>query len=73
MMSRLFPLNEHPLERVVRVGLGLAILSLAFVGPQTAWAYLGAVPVVTGFLGSCPVYTLFGVSTCPHNARRKTT
>jgi len=61
----LFPKNEHQLERVARVILGLGVLSLAFVGPQTAWGYLGAVPLLTGLLGSCPVYTLLGVSTCP--------
>lgn len=73
MTGRLFPRNEHSVERVVRVGLGLAILSLAFVGPQTAWAYFGVVPVVTGLLGSCPLYTLLGISTCPHDPRQKTT
>ncbi|MBK7861283.1 MAG: DUF2892 domain-containing protein [Archangiaceae bacterium] len=61
---KLFPRNEHTVERVIRVVLGLAIISLFFVGPQTPWALLGLVPLVTGALGSCPVYTLFGVSTC---------
>ena len=73
MIGRLFPRNEHVVERVVRVGLGLAILSLAFVGPQTAWGYLGVVPIVTGLIGSCPLYTLLGISTCPYNPRQKTT
>lgn len=60
----LLPVNEHPVERVLRVVAGLAILSLAFVGPKTPWGYLGLVPLVTGLLGSCPLYTLFGISTC---------
>lgn len=60
----LFPKNEHKVERVIRVALGLGILSLFFVGPQTPWALLGLVPLVTGVLGSCPLYTLFGISTC---------
>ncbi|MGE3171524.1 MAG: DUF2892 domain-containing protein [Planctomycetota bacterium] len=62
---RLFPANEHPAERVVRIALGLGLISLAFVGPQTAWGWLGLVPLATGLLGSCPLYTLFGISTCP--------
>jgi hypothetical protein len=70
---KLFPVNEHPIERVVRVALGLAVLSLSFVGPQTAWGYLGVVPLVTGVLGSCPAYTLLGISTCPYTPSRKTT
>lgn len=65
MLSRLFPTNEHPIERVVRLVLGLGVLSLTFVGPKTPWGLLGIVPILTGALGSCPLYTLFGVSTCP--------
>lgn len=64
-MARLFPRNEHPMERMVRVVAGLAIVSLYFVGPRTPWALLGLVPVATGLLGSCPLYTVLGLSTCP--------
>lgn len=60
----LFPKNEHKIERVIRVAVGLGVLSLAFVGPATPWAFLGIVPLATGLLGSCPLYTLFGISTC---------
>jgi hypothetical protein len=51
-------------ERMVRIAAGLAILSLAFVGPESPWAYLGVVPLLTGFVGWCPPYALFGISTC---------
>jgi len=51
-------------ERIIRIIAGLAILSLAFVGPQSAWAYLGIVPLATGVIGWCPPYALFGFSTC---------
>ena len=64
-MTTLFPNNEHTVDRALRVIVGLAALSLAFIGPHTAWGYLGLVPLVTGLLGSCPLYTLLGVSTCP--------
>jgi Protein of unknown function (DUF2892) len=64
-MTSLLPTNEHPVERALRVILGLGVLSLAFVGPKTPWGYLGLVPLATGLLGSCPLYTLFGWSTCP--------
>lgn len=63
-MNKLFPANEHPIERVLRVVIGVAILSLAFVGPKTPWAWFGVLPIVTGLVGSCPLYTLFGISTC---------
>ncbi len=64
MMSKLFPNNEHKVERAIRVVLGVALLSLTFVGPKTMWGLIGLVPLVTGLLGSCPIYTLTGVSTC---------
>ncbi|MEZ4288461.1 MAG: DUF2892 domain-containing protein [Polyangiales bacterium] len=64
MLEKLLPRNEHTADRVVRIAIGLGVLSLAFVGPKTPWGYLGLIPLVTGLLGSCPMYTLFGVSTC---------
>ncbi|MFO0742520.1 MAG: DUF2892 domain-containing protein [Labilithrix sp.] len=71
MFAKVFPSNEHKVERVIRIALGLAVLSLAFIGPRTPWAYLGVIPLVTGLLGSCPLYTLFGISTC--TLRHRTT
>lgn len=68
-MATLFPTNEHPVERILRVVLGLGLLSLAFAGPRTPWGYLGLVPLATGLLGSCPLYTLLGLSTCPAKGR----
>ena len=56
--------NEGTLDRVIRVIVGLAILSLAFIGPQTPWAYFGLIPLLTGLVGFCPAYALFGIRTC---------
>ncbi|MEZ4399431.1 MAG: DUF2892 domain-containing protein [Kofleriaceae bacterium] len=64
-MSAILPRNEHAIERVVRVVIGLALLSLVVIGPKTLWGLLGVVPLLTGLVGSCPAYTLLGVSTCP--------
>jgi hypothetical protein len=64
-MSKLLPTNEHPVERVLRTVLGAGLLSLMFVGPQSLWGLVGIVPLATGLLGSCPLYTLLGFSTCP--------
>lgn len=68
MTSSLLPNNAGTADRVVRVLAGLAIVSLAFVGPRTPWAWLGLVPLATGLVGSCPLYTLLGISTCPTRA-----
>jgi hypothetical protein len=64
-MIKLLPRNEHTIDRAVRIILGVALLALVFVGPRTPWGYLGIVPLLTGLLGSCPVYTLLGIGTCP--------
>jgi hypothetical protein len=63
--------NIGNIERMVRIAAGLAILSLAFVGPQSPWAYLGVVPLLTGFVGWCPPYALFGISTCKASSSAK--
>lgn len=61
---KFFVHNEHAIDRGLRIVLGVAVLSLVVVGPQTLWGLLGLVPLVTGLLGSCPVYSLLGLSTC---------
>lgn len=63
-MSRLLPKNEGTVDRVLRTVVGLGLLSLVFVGPQTMWGLLGLIPLTTALLGSCPAYTLLGISTC---------
>ncbi len=67
-MSNLLPPNEHPIERAVRVVLGLGLLSLLAIGPVPGWGLaglIGLVPLATGAIGSCPIYTVFGFSTKP--------
>jgi len=64
-MNKLFPTNEHPVERGLRIALGVALVALAATGKVGAWGYVGVVPILTGLLGSCPLYTLLGFSTCP--------
>jgi hypothetical protein len=62
--GEIMKVNEGALDRVLRVLVGAGILSLAFVGPQTPWAYLGIIPILTGLVGFCPAYALFGINTC---------
>lgn len=61
--------NEGNIDRVLRVILGLVLLSLVFVGPQTWWGLIGIVPLATGLVGSCPVYSILGISTCPMKSK----
>lgn len=58
-------LNVGSIDRALRVIVGLAIVSLVFVGPQTPWGWLGLILVVTGLMSWCPIYRLIGVNTRP--------
>ena len=64
LATNFFPRNEHQIERGLRVLVGLGLLSIVFLGPKTLWGLVGLIPLVTGLVGSCPLYTLFGFSTC---------
>ena len=61
--------NEGKVDRIVRLVIGLGLLSLVFIGPQTMWGFVGPVPLVTGAFGFCPLYRLFGFDTCPIGSR----
>lgn len=65
MASKLMPRNEGVADRVLRVLVGVVLLSIVFVGPQTPFGWIGLVPLVTGLVGSCPLYTVLGLRTCP--------
>ena len=56
-------LNEGRVDRAVRVVLGLALLAMVFVGPQTRLGWFGVIPLVTGLVGFCPLYRVIGIRT----------
>eukprot|EP01030_Chromulinospumella_sphaerica_P014144 gene14144-13936_t len=57
--------NEGSLDRALRVVAGLALIGLAASGNVGAWGYIGVVPLLTGAIGYCPLYTILGFNTCP--------
>ncbi|HEY3351365.1 MAG TPA: DUF2892 domain-containing protein [Thermoanaerobaculia bacterium] len=64
-MKEFFKTNEGTADRVLRVVAGVVGLALVFVGPKTSWGLFGLIPLVTGLAGTCPLYSVFGLSTCP--------
>lgn len=56
--------NEGTIDRMLRVVVGLILIALVFVGPRTAWGWIGVVPLLTGLVGLCPIYSLLGINTC---------
>lgn len=64
----MFKNNEGMVDRAVRVIVGLALLAVFFLYPDAGWrwfALIGIIPLATGLVGWCPLYALFGLSTCP--------
>ena len=64
--------NVGTIERILRIVVGLALIALVFVTVPTpwgalgltVWGWIGVVPLLTGLIGWCPPYALFGISTC---------
>ncbi len=64
----MFKTNEGTADRAVRIIVGVALLAMFFLYPGASWRYwtlLGIVPLLTGLVGSCPLYSILGMSTCP--------
>jgi hypothetical protein len=61
--------NEGTVDRVLRVSAGVILIALAATNVVGAWGYIGVVPLLTGAIGMCPVYTLLRINTCPVNRR----
>ncbi len=61
-------LNVGILDRTIRILVGSVLVSLVFFGPQTAWGWIGLLPMATGFAGICPGYSLLGMNTCSKKA-----
>ena len=56
--------NVGNIERAIRIIVGLVLISLVFIGPQSPWGWVGLIPLATGAIGWCPPYALFGINTC---------
>jgi len=60
--------NVGTIDRAIRIVVGIVLLALVFMGPHTRWGLLGVVPLLTAFVGFCPLYRLLGISTCRSTA-----
>jgi hypothetical protein len=55
--------NVGGIDRILRIVVGLALLSLIFLVP-TWWGLIGLVPLLTGLFGFCLLYPVVGINTC---------
>lgn len=56
-------LNMGSLDRGLRAVVGLVLIALVFVGPQTMWGWIGVIPLATALIGWCPAYSVLGLKT----------
>lgn len=56
--------NIGNLDKAVRVLVGLVLIALVFVGPQTPWGWIGVPVIAIALFGWCPLYSVLGVKTC---------
>ena len=47
----------------------LLLIGLAATNTVGVWGYIGVVPLLTGAVGMCPLYSILGLNTCPMNQR----
>lgn len=65
----MFKTNVGSIDRLLRIVLGVVLIALVFVGPKTPWGWVGIVPLLTGLMKTCPLYSVAGISTCPRRRR----
>jgi len=64
----MFKTNVGGIDRILRIVVGLALLAGFFLNAEASyrWLYLiGIVPLATGLLSTCPLYSILGMNTCP--------
>jgi hypothetical protein len=61
----MFKTNVGGTDRLLRITAGLALLALTLTGTIGAWGWIGLVPLATGLMKTCPLYSMLGWSTCP--------
>lgn len=64
----MFSTNVGSIDRALRIVVGVALLALFFLFPGAPWRYftlIGIIPLLTGLMSTCPLYSVFGINTCP--------
>ena len=61
--------NVGGIDRILRIAIGALLIVLAVTGTIGAWGWLGIIPLATGLLRTCPLYSMLGMNTCPLEKR----
>lgn len=55
--------NVGSTDKIIRIVLAIVIFVFGYVY-HSWWGLIGLIPLITAFIGFCPIYTILGVSTC---------
>lgn len=61
----MFKTNVGGIDRILRIVAGLVLIGLTLAGSIGAWGWIGIVPLLTGALSTCPLYSVLGFNSCP--------
>ncbi len=59
----MFQKNVGTIDRVLRIVIGIALIALAYLGKIGVWGYIGVIPLATGLMSNCMLYSLLGINT----------
>ena len=61
----MFKSNVGGIDRILRIVIGAALIVMTLTGTIGIWGWIGVVPLLTAALGTCPLYSMLGLNTCP--------
>lgn len=56
--------NVGVVDKSIRIVAGALLIALTLMGTIGVWGWIGIVPLVTGLMNFCPLYSVLGVNTC---------
>ena len=60
----MFKKNIGSLDRILRIIIGAVLIRLTLTDNIGAWGWIGVLPLLTGLMSSCALYTVLGINTC---------
>lgn len=57
--------NVGSIDRILRIVIGAVLIGLTLMGTIGWWGWIGIIPLATALMGFCPIYRIFGLSSCP--------
>jgi hypothetical protein len=52
-------------DKILRIIAGVVLIGFTLMGTIGIWGWIGIIPLATGVMGWCPLYSIFGLNTCP--------